>query len=69
MVNKLVYNLVGTVIKIEVINGGGVLSSNSLTETILVSPSGGTIPLLVLISRPLLVAHSLIPCLSVHWYW
>ena len=39
-----VYNTaVGTVIKIEVINGSGVLSSNSLTETILASPSGGTI--------------------------
>ena len=33
----------GTVIKIEVLNGSGVLSSNSLTKTILTSPSGGTI--------------------------
>ena len=39
-----VYNTAaGTVIKIEVVNGGGVLSSNSLTKTILSSPSGGTI--------------------------
>ena len=39
-----VYNTaVGTVIKIEVLNGSGVLSSNSLTKTIHASPSGGTI--------------------------
>ena len=38
-----VYNTAaGTVIKIEVINSAGVLSSNSLTKTILASPSGGT---------------------------
>ena len=39
-----VYNTaVGTVIKIEVLNGSGVLSSNSVTKTIIASPSGGTI--------------------------
>ena len=39
-----VYNTAaGTVIKIEVLNGAGVISSNSLTKTILASPSGGTI--------------------------
>ena len=38
-----VYNTAaGTVIKIEVINSAGVLSSNSVTKTILASPSGGT---------------------------
>ena len=38
-----VYNTAaGTVIKIEVINSAGVLSSNSLTKTIIASPSGGT---------------------------
>ena len=36
-------NAVGTVIKIEVLNGSGVLSSNSLTKTIIASPSGGSI--------------------------
>ena len=39
-----VYNTaVGTVIKIQVLNGAGLLSSNSLTKTIIASPSGGTI--------------------------
>ena len=38
-----VYNTaVGTVIKIEVINSAGTLSSNSVTKTIIASPSGGT---------------------------
>ena len=38
-----VYNTAaGTVIKIEVINSAGTLSSNSVTKTILASPSGGT---------------------------
>ena len=38
-----VYNTAaGTVIKIEVISGAGIESSNSLTKTILASPSGGT---------------------------
>ena len=39
-----VYNTTtGTVIKIEVINSSGVLSQNSLTKTIIASPSGGSI--------------------------
>ena len=39
-----VYNTAaGTVIKIEVINAAGVISSNSVTETILAPPSGGSI--------------------------
>ena len=38
-----VYNTAaGTVIKIEVINSAGTLSSNSVTKTILAAPSGGT---------------------------